>query len=425
MRKLLIVDPSLLSLAGHSYNYDLAIYEAACKRFYRVVVYADRGFRDASGRMRDLRPVLNRLRMDRLKGLVNWVFHRLRPRPRHDASPTRPHATVVPGVWPWVIRAAKWLRARDLAGSLRRILREEQRTGDEVHVFFQHAHFSELMLAAGSQGPANLHLVLRYSPDLVNAGQVEPAAFARTLRGLGRHVHLYTDSERLSAEYRALGASDVRTLPVPILLPDDIRADEGEQDPIRVAFLGAARVEKGYCELPRIIAGFPAKAAGRRLVTMVQGGAGSLDPRVQRATDELCALAERLPPGAIELLPDEVPLQTYYGWFARASIVAMPYVSAKYNASTSGIFVEALCFGIPVVCPANSWMADVIEEARTEKGLVIGIAAPALEDFPSAIGAVSAELPRYRGAVREFARHWRAVHNADACVEVLLGAAGR
>ena len=63
MRKLLIVDPSMLSLEGHSYNYDLAIAQAAARRFDEMVVYADREFHDTSARMPDCRPVLNRLRI--------------------------------------------------------------------------------------------------------------------------------------------------------------------------------------------------------------------------------------------------------------------------------------------------------------------------------------------------------------------------
>jgi len=175
MRKLLIVDPTLLSLEGHSFNYDAAISEAASGLFDEVVVYADRKFNDPSGRIANCRPVLNRMRLENLKRGVNAVFHPFRRRSGAKASHLA-HSTVVPNVWPWMIRMAKGLRAADLASSLRAILREHK--GAEVHVLLQHAHFSELLIAdrlakSGAAGPGvHLHLVLRYSPELVNSGQL-------------------------------------------------------------------------------------------------------------------------------------------------------------------------------------------------------------------------------------------------------------
>ena len=416
MRKLLIVDPTLQSLLGHSYNYVLAIQEAASTAFDEVVVYVDRGFRDASGRLTS-QPVLNRLRVDALKGGVNSLFHLLGRRTR-AGNETSAHSTVVPGVWTWLIGFAKWLRARDLEWSLRRILREHR--GAELHVFIQHAHLSELQLAARWVEAAHLHLVLRYSPDLMNSGQMTDAAFRTLLSGLGPCVHLFTDSERLSAEFRAAGARAVSTLPVPLLLPE--HDAQLEPDVVRVAFLGSSRVEKGYCELPALLARLPRESGARRIGAMVQVTSDSADPRIRETTRELEALAARLPAGTIELLGSPVAMDTYYGWVARSGIVALPYLSKKYNASTSGIFVEALCFGVPVICPAESWMADVVAEAARDD-LRIGEVVGSLEEIPAAVARIGASLDAYRAAVSEFSRAWRKTHNADACVELLLQAA--
>jgi glycosyltransferase involved in cell wall biosynthesis len=232
-------------------------------------------------------------------------------------------------------------------------------------------------------------------------------------------VHLYTDSERLSAEYVAAGAKQVRTLPVPILLPE--HAPAADSDSVGIAFLGSSRVEKGFCELPGLLAKLPRESGGRRLFAMVQVTRDSADPRIREALAELQALKDRLPPGAVELLESPVPMETYYGWIARSGVVALPYLSKKYNASTSGIFVEALCFGVPVICPAESWMADVVAEAQRDMGLRIGEVIESLDKLPAAAARIAAALPEYRAAVREFAVHWRRTHNAEACVRQLLG----
>lgn len=418
MRKLLIVDPSLQSLEGHSYNYDLAISQAASQFFDEVVTYADRAFRDPSRRLEPCRPVLNRLRIDRLKRFVNAVFYVVRNK---SSAGRTAHSTLVPGVWGWGIRLAKWLRARELDASLHAILREHD-SADELHILIQHAHLSELRLAARWRGPAQLHLVLRYAPELVNDAHMSAGEFSALLRGMGRTVHLYTDSERLTAQYVAAGAERMVTLPVPILVPpgssEPLPSDDST---VAVAFLGSSRVEKGYCELPRLIARLPREVNGRSIVAMVQVS-DSADPRIRAATESLIELEQRLPAGTLVLLQSPVPLETYYGWVARSGIVALPYLSEKYNASTSGIFVEALGFGVPVVCPAGSWMADIVANAGNE-GLRIGEVVQGVEGLPGAVATIAASLPQYRYAVRRFAQEWRRKHNPDLCVSRLLKAA--
>jgi len=427
MRKLLIVDPTLISLEGHSFNYDAAICEAARGRFDEVVVYGDRRFRDPSGRIADCRPVLNRMRLETLKRGVNAVFHPFRRRSGETAAHAA-HSTIVPNVWPWLIRAAKALRAADLAYSLRAILREHD--AGEVHVLLQHAHLSELLLAGrlarrrATRPGVHLHLVLRYSPELVNSGQLSRREFGELLGRLGKavqpRVHLYTDSERLSAEYAALSGSRITTLPVPLPVSDLPAAFGADGDRVRVAFLGASRVEKGFCELPALIERFaPALRA------VVQVARDSPDPRVRKAVGELDTLAARLPAGSVELLESPVPTDVYYGWIARSGIVALPYLSAKYNASTSGIFVEAVCFGVPVICPAESWMADVVRDAAQEFRLRIGEVIASVAELPAAAAKIAASLQDYRAAVEKFARIWRKTHNADECVKLLLWSATR
>jgi len=436
MRKLLIVDPSLLSLEGHSYNYDRAIFEAAQGHFDEVVLYADRGFRDDGRRPVPFRPVLNRLPIELLRRWVNAVFQ-LAGRAKASPAPAPAHfadAMVVPGVWSWIIRLGKRLRARDLESSVRTILAElgcDAR--DELHLFFQHANLAELLVAdrlrrAPSGATVHLHLVLRYSPDLINAGFFAATEFASLLKRIAGpgalRVHFLTDSERLSAEYRALGVGQVATIPVPVVLPVEEPAalEAGRVD---VAFLGSARVEKGFCELPALVQAMARESGGRAVRTVVQITRNSPDPRVRDTLEELRRMERALPSGVLELRDSPVPMPVYYSWMRSAGIVLLPYISDKYNASTSGIFVEAICFGVPVLAPANSWMADTIEEAQRVQGLRIGEVFAALEQIPAIVARMASDLARYRADVRGFSPVWRRTHNPESCVQALLAVAAQ
>lgn len=433
MRKLLIVDPTLVSLEGHSYNYDRAIFEAAQDQFDEVLLYADRGFRDSGRHAVPCRAILNRLPIALLKRWANAVFH-VAGRSGASRAPSEAqtgHATVVPGVWGWIVRFGKRLRARDLESSVRAIIAEQHGDArDELHLLFQHANIAELLVAdrlcrATGDRPVHLHLVLRYSPEFVNAEFFPAAAFASLLKRIDQSraplVHFLTDSERLSAEYRALGVRRVGTIPVPVILPveDPVMQEVGRVD---VAFLGSARVEKGFCELPALVRAMPREAGGIAIRAVVQVTRDSPDPRVRGTLYELRRMLQGLPAGVLELRDSPVPMPVYYSWVRSAGIVALPYVSDKYNASTSGIFVEAICFGVPVLAPANSWMSDMIDEAARDHGLRIGEVFAGLGEIPALVGKMAADNPRYRADVRQYSKLWRQTHNPGACLEAMMAA---
>jgi hypothetical protein len=444
MRKLLIVDPSLKSFEGHSYNYDLAIYQAAAGLFDEIVLYTDKAFRSEANEGLIYRPVLNRLSLDRWRKWANQAFHLLGRRDGTGKSEaaTSVHSTIVPNVWGWMVRLAKLLRMRDLRGSLTAILEDQlsgQNSGtNELHLFFQHAHLAELVIvdqlcASGLTGQQDVHfhLVLRYSPEFVRAGYLSEIELGQLLGRLTRfvrpRVHIYTDSARLSAEFRGAGAEVVTTLPVPII--DEpiapVRAARAPRQTINVGFLGSSRVEKGFCELPTLIAALPRLIRGCQTSALVQITTNSPDPRVQSTIAELRRLTEQLPAGALRLLESPVEMQTYYAWMAECDILAMPYLSRKYNASTSGIFVEGICLGIPVLCPSDSWMSDEIDAAANSYGLKIGEVFDSLDEIPALIVKIADRLEQYKTDVSRSGSVWRQKHNPAACVRVVDEASRR
>ncbi|MCX7900452.1 MAG: hypothetical protein N2444_10310, partial [Methylocystis sp.] len=109
---MLIVDPTLVSLEGHSYQYDRAFFSAARVVFDDVILYADKSFRDSGYQPLPCRAVLNRLPLDNLKRWGNTFFHSLGPRAlRMSDIDSAAHSTVVPNTWSWTLRLAKRLRA--------------------------------------------------------------------------------------------------------------------------------------------------------------------------------------------------------------------------------------------------------------------------------------------------------------------------
>ena len=212
------------------------------------------------------------------------------------------------------------------------------------------------------------------------------------------------------------------TLPVPIVLPEEefVPAHPARMD---VSFLGAPRVEKGFCELPSLVARLPRVAGGRTIRAAIQVTRASRDPRVRATIAELRRLKESLPSGHLELLESPAPLSVYYEWVRTAGVIALPYISEKYNASTSGVFIEAISLGVPVLAPANSWMSDVISETERKHHLRIGETFTGLDELPDLVARMAERIAEYRISVQRFSRTWRQIHCPEACVDAIIAAA--
>jgi glycosyltransferase involved in cell wall biosynthesis len=429
MRYLLIVDPSLKSYEGHSWNYDRAVYEASAGFFSSVELFADYRF-DIKNADIPVQAVFNHIDLDRLKGWTNRFFHTIRPRGVSGIA-AEAHATVAPGTWPILLRLVKHLRAFDFGHNIRRIVRSRE-GGRELHLFVQHAHISELLVAhrwlrsVGRSGP-RFHIVLRYAPELVNVGFMQDAAFAKMLSELADkkagNARFYTDSDRLSRQYEALTGCHVTTLPIPVPaslhLAGEVLTDPGQ---LTLGFLGSSRVDKGFDQLPEVIAALPGTLDGQPVRALVQVTRGTPDPRVQAAISRLCALSTSHPSApAVEMLESPAPMAEYYNWFRRVCVNVLPYVSRKYEASTSGILVESILSGVPVVVPAGSWMGDQVDEARNLHGLRIGETFGANNDLKDAIFRVAREAPLYRAHVRSYEPIFRAFHNPKRLAAILAG----
>jgi hypothetical protein len=178
----------------------------------------------------------------------------------------------------------------------------------------------------------------------------------------GQQVYLYTDTEALTAQYNRLGVAAFRTLPIPVspgyLLP---RTERHPEAPCRVIYGGDARTEKGYHHLPRLVRDLWDEYVEPGKVTFafqsnfnVPGG----EPQVATARVQLQAY----PADKVRLLLDPLTTREYRHLVLGGDIVLILYDRDNYYARSSGILVEALTAGIPVVVPAWTWMSVQLAE---------------------------------------------------------------
>ncbi|MDZ4798556.1 MAG: hypothetical protein SGI92_10375 [Bryobacteraceae bacterium] len=174
----------------------------------------------------------------------------------------------------------------------------------------------------------------------------------------GHDVRYYTDTDELTAQYNRLGQYPFRTAPIPHTHPPAPAARSAD-GPLRVIYVGDARREKGYQYIPRLVedlwSGYI--VTGRVSFCLQSNFNIPLgEPEVVIARQQLDLLAKRAPE-AIELLKQPLTSEQYKDLLLSGDINLVLYDRDNYYARSSGILVESLSAGIPVIAPANTWLS--------------------------------------------------------------------
>jgi len=222
-----------------------------------------------------------------------------------------------------------------------------------------------------------------------------------------RRIRLYCDS-KCSAR-----AGQLSLLPIPFRAELLSRSSRAPSAPVQLAYLGEARDEKGFPWLPDLAAALlheylrPGRA---RLLVQANVSRPQENPKSVEALERLRAFS----PGEVELFATHAPLspREYYRMASRADVVLLPYVGARYRTATAGVLAEALALGVPVVVPADTWMARQVPAGggRTFAG------------FGSFVRSVKEVVDTYRAhrAVTDaFRSTWLKRHSPDAFLSAL------
>jgi hypothetical protein len=377
MPKFVLIDPSLQAIGGHHFEYALHILRAAEQAGFEPWLASHRKFRDQAEMPEDWRilPLYQRGTYSKRRIMAD------------GDSPADPPSRG------WIVRrVAEWwndrrrakrstIFARDTSALFRQIALEP---GDQVFL----PTVSELELlglaqflarddrSAGVDWHLQFHFPIYagYEPDYpaqdaglegLRRGFRQASALAADHR-----LHFYTTTDGLAVQYNRLGVAPFQALPYPgnpTLLSSRVRSLT-HSGPLRVTYLGDARHEKGYQLLPQIIDRLWSDyAETSRVRFVIQSDCHFAQP--PQGNNPICesrTALGRLPPEKVTLI--DAPLES--GEFCRqmlkSDIGLLPYERASYAVRCSGIFVDLLAIGVPMVVPAGSWLADQLAEATRD-----------------------------------------------------------
>ena len=181
-----------------------------------------------------------------------------------------------------------------------------------------------------------------------------------------KKVFCYTDTVPLTAQYEELGSGPFVPLPIPAPQVRSPRRKDG--DVVRIAYLGDARTEKGFQYLPALVRAVSGALWRSRVVFDVQCYLPEGHSPINML--ENIESLKRLQGPHLDLHFGALSAGNYSRAIERSDAILIAYDQQNYSARSSGIFIEALCSGRPVIATGGTWMsalADSLSDVRFEE----------------------------------------------------------
>jgi glycosyltransferase involved in cell wall biosynthesis len=303
-------------------------------------------------------------------------------------------------------------------------LLDEMRLSISDHVLIHTLSIAELhsLIAAlvVHRDVPRLHIVLRRDADEtavqsdVWGGIRNAFARLKAEERLAARFRFYSDTSNLCKQYEALSYGvPIKLLPIPSH-PFTCANSRSytSNEAVCATYLGDARIEKGFHCLPKAVQALSAShLENGRLRFVVQANVNfSLETAViMRARRHLATYG----PDKVQLLTQPLSTEEFNSRLFEADLILLPYQADHYRRRSSGILVQALACGRPVVVPAGTWMSQCMPADA-------GITFDGPDDLAAAITSAVDRIPHLRAAAAAVAPAWRDAHNPQKLVQTLL-----
>lgn len=179
---------------------------------------------------------------------------------------------------------------------------------------------------------------------------------------------------------------------------------------------GGARLDKGLAHIVALVDAMTSR--GTALPITIQTSAETQHARDSEVAGLLDHLARSSHRG-LQLCSEALGPDAYRALF-RGAIVVQPYSAADFADRVSGVTLDALSAGAPVVATAGTWMARLVDAHRA--GIAVADLGPA--SLLRAIESVHADYAGFSARARLASASLREAHSARGLVDALLADEG-
>ncbi|TXJ17470.1 MAG: glycosyltransferase family 1 protein [Afipia sp.] len=132
--------------------------------------------------------------------------------------------------------------------------------------------------------------------------------------------------------------------------------------------------------------------------------------------------AEALADGRVEIVPSEQDHVDYLATIARSDVLLLPYGPVEYRGIVSGVFCETAAMGKIAIIPAETWMADHVEDSRASGVL---FASNTLSYMVAAVEKVILERGRLQALADSCANPFREENSCASNLDGMIALAAK
>jgi hypothetical protein len=183
-------------------------------------------------------------------------------------------------------------------------------------------------------------------------------------------IHLHATTDSLAAQLReAKCGVPIHSIPYPTRHREV--AEGSSSYPLKAILAGLPRAEKGRGAIADLLALAEESLLknGRYQISMHMPARRwrAMIPRSLHDFYERALRGER--PGPLEVMTSNLSTQAYHDWLDTADLGLFLYEPNRYVARCSGVLLEMLIRGIPVIVPDGCWMADQVRLAGGDRSI--------------------------------------------------------
>lgn len=239
-------------------------------------------------------------------------------------------------------------------------------------------------------------------------------------REINAKVHIFTTPcFALQKELFRIADKKVGVLPLPYDYPQRSSAPQkdSENTPLTFGFLGDGRYEKGLLTIFRYIANYKDKTHRYIIQDIFPRGYSEEE---QKKYEFLKTKISREYPNVFFV---NKPLGTleYRNLLGEIDVCLLPYHPASYDKRVSGVFVEAVINGKPIIVSSNTWMAEEID--KYDCGCVFGYSDNEnliLQNFAKAIRNIDNNYSKFLKKSIRFGKIYKEIHNPENFINSLM-----
>ena len=373
-KRLLVVEEALKDFVGHWYEYVRSVADLNRAAGVEVTVVAHAATTPALRDELAAHPVFERTIWDGDYRRGGWIERKL-GLPRHN----------------WLVFAA-----------MRRFVRDHGPFDClfAPTVVLHHIFGWRLLFTLERKRVGRMVLLVRNNVAQYRPGSPVPhfGASARLfgwgLRSLAGHIAagrvvFATDSARLAEEYRQLCGIAPVVFPSP-RVAKSVAAPVPRDPEATLLFscLGPARFEKGIDVLQAAIALYLADPANPHARFAIQWPTPIEDAAGQPYLPDAALAAS----GKVDFITEQLDSAAYDALVAATDCMVLPYRRSSYFARISGVAVEAVTGGIPVIATADTWTCELMANDGAGIAVPDGDAAA----LARAMAVLARDYPRYR-----------------------------